>query len=64
MKTDWIPETVFIIVAGLIFSQIVSCAREAPGIQPEVVAARSAEDLAMIQKGYHRNGWGNWVKDK
>lgn len=62
MKTDWIPQTAFILVVGWLLAQVISCARDTPNFRPD--AAREESEIAMIQKGYHRNGWGIWEKDK
>lgn len=63
-----VPISLAIIGAIVILFQVVSCTRardtaQIP-VQMEYAKSQAFQNAEMIRKGYYRNGWGNWEKEK
>ncbi|OHD24306.1 MAG: hypothetical protein A2Y38_11335 [Spirochaetes bacterium GWB1_59_5] len=58
------PIMVAIIGAVFLGYMVISCAREDVKQRPEIAKYEAGVAHEYISKGYHRNSWGGWVKDK
>lgn len=63
-----LPVTVGIIGAIFLGFMVISCEKAVSlariPVEMEDAKNRSNHEKEMLEKGYHQNAWGNWVKDK